>query len=331
MLPNALITAGILITILSVYVLFMVYAERKIAAAIQDRLGPYEVGPKGLLQTLADMLKLLQKQDLSPTSADKFFFRLAPLFLFVVTFTAFSFLPFHNAPPMKSGLLLFLSLVSLDIFAFLLTGWTSNSRYPFLGSLRAVSQMLAYEIPLSIFFLSIIFLHHTLDLRLIENFQESSSGILGWNIFKYPHLWGAFFGMFLAGLAESHRAPFDLPEAESELVAGYNTEYSGFRWSLFFFVEYEHMLLFSLMLVILFLGGGNSPLPDIGNFKLHTWTTGIFWKYFWWIFKAVPILFLQIWIRWTYPRLRPDQLIRFSWQILLPLSFLILIISVLWQ
>ncbi len=326
---NALTTAGILLAILSVYVLFIVYAERKIAAAIQDRLGPYEVGPKGILQTLADMLKLLQKQDLFPKSADKIFFFAAPLFLFVITFVAFSFLPFHNAPAMKGGLLLFLALISLDIFGFLLTGWTSNSRYPFLGSLRAVSQMLSYEIPLSFFFLSVIILTKTLDLQVIEASQKG--GILNWNVFQYPHLWVVFIGMFIAGLAETHRAPFDLPEAESELVAGFNTEYSGFRWSLFFFVEYEHMLLFSLMLVILFLGGGDSPLPDIGTFKLHSWTTGIFWKYFWWIVKSAPLLFLQIWIRWTYPRLRADQLIKFSWKILLPLSFILLIISILWQ
>ena len=323
------ITPVIVISFLSLYVLVLVYLERKVAAFIQDRLGPYEVGPRGLLQTVADMLKLLQKTDIFPNTADKLMFSIAPIILFILTFIAFGLLPYHNAPESYSAILILLAIFSIDILGFLLTGWVSSSRYPLLGSLRAISQMIAYEVPLTIIFLSIILISGTLDLKEIELQQESFSGIVSWNIIKYPFLIVGFIVFFIASLAESNRAPFDLPEAESELVAGYNTEYSGFRWSLFFFVEYEQMLLFSLLIVIIFFGGGSSPLPDIGNVKLHSWTTGILWKYFWWIIKSMPLLFLQLWIRWSYPRLRPDQLITLAWKILLPIALVILFFSIL--
>ena len=323
------ITPVIVITFLSLYVLVLVYLERKVAGFIQDRLGPYEVGPKGLLQTVADMLKLLQKTDIFPSTADKLMFSIAPVILFLLTFVAFGLLPYHNSPSSDSAILILLAIFSMDILGFLLTGWVSSSRYPVLGSLRAISQMIAYEVPLTLVFLSIILISGTLDLREIETLQESSSGIASWNIVKFPFLIIGAVVVFIGSLAESNRAPFDLPEAESELVAGYNTEYSGFRWSLFFFVEYEQMLLFSLLIVIMFLGGGSSPLPDVGSVKLHTWTTGIFWKYLWWLFKSIPLLFLQLWLRWSYPRLRADQLIILAWKFLLPLSLIVLFFALL--
>jgi len=332
---------------IAIYALIGVYLERKIAAFIQDRVGPDEVGYKGTLQTFADILKLLQKEIVIPDSADKILFWIAPIVIFSSVFAGFAVLPFSNSNSysrMNLALLWVMSIVSIDAIGILMAGWASNNKYSLLGSMRAISQMIAYEIPLGFSILSIAIIYGTLNIQQIIELQSKEGYLWGlwnlkdyggfflWSIVQHPHLILVFIIFFITGLAECNRAPFDLPEAESELIAGFHAEYGGFAFATIMLAEYANMLIVSLLSVIMFFGGWNSPFPNLGNFVLYEWTNGgLFWSSFWLFIKTLPLIFIMMWIRWTFPRFRADQLLKFSWKILLPFSILLTLISAFWK
>ncbi len=335
---------------------------------MQDRLGPMEVGYYGMLQTVADLLKLLQKEDIVPTNANRRLFQLAPLLIFIPIFIGFSMLPLTPgwaAPAFSSAIYFIFAILSLDVIGMVVAGWASNNKYSMLGTIRSAAQIISYEVPLTLSVLCVCVLSQTLDLQEIS-FQQGTlintsgsglletnylfgikklnmditltGGFLTWNVFRMPLLFFAWIIFFIASLAESNRAPFDLPEAESELVAGFHTEYSGFRWAVIMLAEYAMMLLVSFVGVILFWGSWNTLLPNVGTLKLAEWTTGASgtfsfhaWGIFWLVSKTLIMVFLQIWVRWTYPRIRIDQLTSLSWKYLTPASLLLVIICALWK
>lgn len=350
------------------FALLGVYVERKVSAFIQDRMGPMEVGPLGLLQTLADILKLIQKEDIVPSNADKGLFKLAPIIIFVAVFAGFAAIPF--APELVGsgavvGLLYVLAIVSLDVIGILMAGWASNSKYPLLGAMRSVAQIISYEIPVGLTILAVVMTTQTLDLQDMsfqqgiwinahQNHSQEINYLLGikalgvnithwggffsWNIMRSPILLIAFIIFFIGTLAETNRAPFDIPEAESELIAGFHTEYSGIRFAMMMLAEYAMMLLVSFLAVILFLGSWNTPLPNIGPIPLATWTSGApgtVYGYisgaFWLLSKTFLLVFAQMWIRWTYPRLRVDQLMYLCWKVLIPFSIGIVLLAGIWR
>lgn len=351
----------IFLAVVSANVIVSVYLERKISAFIQDRLGPMEVGKWGLLQLIADLLKLFQKEDIIPNSSDKKLFKFAPYLIFAAIFSGFAFIPISpglQGSGLQTGLFLFLGIISLDIIGILMAGWASNSKYALLGSMRSVAQILSYEVPIGLTVLAVALSCASLDLQEISMLQgvysnESNylfgikalgiettkmGGFLTWNIFRSPFLFIGYIIFFISALAEANRAPFDLPEAESELIAGFHTEYSGFRWAILFLAEYGMMLLLSFLAAVLFLGSWNTPLPNIGNFKLADWTMGTpgsismhIWGAFWIFSKAYFGMLLQMWVRWTLPRLRIDQLMYLCWKVLTPFSLILVLISAIWR
>jgi NADH-quinone oxidoreductase subunit H len=334
-----------------------VYSERKVSAFMQDRLGPMVVGKYGFLQILADLLKLIQKEDIVPKLADKQLFKMAPWIIFISIFVGFSVIPYGSeviGSNTQTGVFFLLTIISVDIFGILMAGWASNNKYSLFGAMRSVAQLISYEIPMGISVLTVVVLCQSLNLQDIsyqqgvysdnQNFLFSIKalginitdigGFLTWNIFRVPVLIPVFIIFFITGLAECNRAPFDLPEAESELIGGFHTEYSGMRFAIVFLSEYGIMLLISLLGVILFFGSWYSPLPNIGSIRLADWTTGspgtssaIFFGIFWLAIKAYFLMFVQMWIRWTYPRLRVDQLMYLSWKVLLPFSIVLFLLA----
>jgi NADH-quinone oxidoreductase subunit H len=276
---------------------------------------------------------MLQKEDIRPHAIDKIPFKLAPFIVFAAVFAGFSLVPLNESlagSSAHSGLFLLMAILSLDVFGILMAGWSSNNKYSLYGAMRSVAQIISYEIPLGLSILSVVIITGTLDLQ-ETCFQQSGNGLLGWNILKHPVLIVSFFIFFIAGLAESNRSPFDLPEAESELVGGYHTEYSGFRWGIFMLSEYGMMLLISILGVILFFGGWNSPLPNLGSVNFYDLTSGFYWGAFWLLSKSLFFVLVQMWVRWTLPRLRVDQLMAVSWKYLTPLALLMLFIVGLWK
>ncbi len=348
------------------YTVFAVYAERKIAAFIQDRMGPMQVGYYGLAQTIADLLKLLQKEDIVPQAADRKLFLMAPIIIFTAIFAGFATLPLTSGftgSQAQVGVFFLLAVVSLDVIGILIAGWSSNSKYSLFGALRSVAQIISYEIPLGLTVLCVVMISQSFDLQEISYQQgiwwptldaqaqnylfglkalgietTGIGGFLTWNIVRMPLFFLVFLIFFIASLAESNRAPFDLPEAESELIGGFHTEYSGFRWAIIMLSEYAMMLLVSLLGAILFLGSWNTPFPNIGSMKLAEWTSGTpgtwiahVWGGFWLISKAFFLIFVQMWVRWTYPRLRVDQLMTLCWKYLIPASLLLVLLSGVWR
>jgi NADH-quinone oxidoreductase subunit H len=342
--------------LLLVYTVFAVYGERKISAFIQDRYGPMETGKFGILQTVADLLKLVQKENIVPAKADKWPFRFAPVIIFVFVFAGFAVVPVSGnwqGAALETGLFYLLAIVSLDVIGIIMAGWSSNNKYAVLGAIRSASQIISYEVPLTLSVLCVVVLSQTLNLQEIS-FQQSAGvgtqylfgikalgleiqdigGILTWNIFKVPVLFPVWIVFFIASLAEANRAPFDLPEAESELIAGFQTEYSGFRWSVIMLAEYGIMLLVSFLGAFLFFGGWNTPLPNIGTLALADWTSGansIAWGIFWLLTKVVLTVLIQMWVRWTFPRLRIDQLQALGWKYLTPISIGLLFVCALYR
>lgn len=345
-------TLAFIFPFLLFYSVIVIYAERKISAFMQDRLGPMEVGYYGILQTVADLLKLFQKEDLVPTKADKLLYKLAPLAIFVAIFAGFSVIPLNAdwaGSSISSGLFFLLAIISLDVIGILMAGWSSNNKYSVLGTMRSAAQIIAYEIPLGLSILCVVIVSQTLNLQEISIQQSLSStspsylfgiktiptnhlgGFLTWNIIQMPLLIFAWLIFFIASLAECNRAPFDLPEAESELVAGFQTEYSGFRWGIIMLAEYAMMLLVSFLSAILFFGSWNTPFPNLGELKLAVWTSGSLWGIFWLVSKTLFFVGIQIWVRWTFPRLRVDQLMSLSWKYLTPAALLLIILCGTWK
>jgi NADH-quinone oxidoreductase subunit H len=334
----------------ALFALFGVYAERKVSAFIQDRLGPTETGKFGSMQTIADILKMLQKELITPLAADKLLFMMAPAIIFIAVYLGFAALPWGPglAPAnLNLGLYYIFAVLSIETLGILMAGWGSNNKYSILGAMRSAAQIISYEIPAGFAIISVVMVSQTLNLQGIALQQGVLStekisfagfwdvtnigGIFAWNIFRAPHLAIAFVIYFIASLAESNRAPFDIPEAESELVAGFHTEYTGMRFAFVFLAEYSMMFLVSMFGVVLFLGAWNTPLANLGSVQLATWTTGAAWGILWILLKTLALVGVQMWIRWTLPRFRVDQLMNFCWKVLTPAAFVCMIISGLWR
>lgn len=298
--------AGVMI-VFTLNALAAVWLERKISGHIQLRLGPMEVGFHGALQSLADGLKLICKEIITPQGVDKKLFSLAPYLVFFPSLLMFVVIPFSDklhVQDLNIGLLYFFSVSCISVIGIFMAGWASNNKYSLMGAVRAIAQSIAYEIPIILSILTIVILTQSLKLSEIVTAQ---SGL--WFVFIQPV---AFIIYLTAGLAELNRTPFDIPEAESELVAGFHTEYSGMRFAIFFMAEYTNMFLISAMGATLFLGGWNGPvLPPLA----------------WFFIKTYAIFCFIIWVRWAFPRLRPDQLMNFCWKFLTPLALLNLLVT----
>ncbi len=293
----------------TVNALFLVWMERKVSARIQLRQGPLHVGPQGILQTLADAVKLISKELVLPKQADKFLYILAPLVVFAPVLAAFIILPLGPGLILRDlniGFLLVFSLTNISFIGIFIAGWSSNSKYALLGSMRAVAQNISYEIPLLLSTLGVVLSVQTLRMSEIVAAQDKT-----WFIVVQPV---AFIIFLCASLAEANRAPFDIPEAESELVAGFHTEYSGMRFALFFLGEYTAIFISSAIAATLFLGGWQGPFAP-----------GPLWL----LLKTYAVVFVIMWIRWTFPRLRSDQLMNFAWKVLIPFAVLNIFVTVL--
>ncbi|MGE5553914.1 MAG: NADH-quinone oxidoreductase subunit NuoH [Betaproteobacteria bacterium] len=292
----------VLLGLISGMVLFLVYLERRILGRFQARIGPNRVGPWGLLQTTADAVKLLTKEDIIPSEADRILFVLAPLVVFFGTAMAFAVIPAGPRLVLTDfgvGVLFVVAMGSLAMLGYLMAGWASHSKYSLLGGMRAVAQLVSYELPLTLALLGVVILAGSLSTTRIVEAQRH-----GWFILLQPL---GFFIYFTAGLAEINRSPFDLPEGESELIGGYHTEYSGMRWALFFLAEYAGVFSLSALAVTFYLGGWLGP-----------WLPGPVW----FLGKTFTLVFVIIWLRGTWLRPRLDQLMDFSWKVLLPLAML---------
>jgi len=310
-LPGLIIIAQIFAVIMPVLisVAFLVYAERKVLALIQLRRGPNVVGPFGILQSFADALKLLTKENIIPSGSNKIVFLLAPIITMVLSLAGWAVIPFAQnwvIADINVGIMYLFAVSSLGVYGVIMAGWASNSQYPFLGALRSAAQMVSYEVSIGFVIITVLLCVGSLNLSKIVEAQETV-----W--FAIPLL-PMFIVFFISALAETNRLPFDLPEDESTLVAGFFTEYSSASFVLFFLGEYANMILMSSMTVILFLGGW---LPPFDIYPLNI-IPGVIW----FILKIMFILFLFIWVRGTFPRYRYDQLMRLGWKIFLPLSLL---------
>lgn len=316
---------GVVMGIVMFHVAYLTYFERKVLGFMQDRLGPMEVGPYGLLQPIADGLKLFFKEDIVPTQANKFLFSIAPIITLVPALIGFAVIPFGRdgvtlfgititpfIADINIGVLYILAFSSIGAFGILLAGWASNSKYSLLGGLRAAAQIISYELALGMSIVSVILMSGSLSMVKITEAQ--AGGIHHW--FIWPGI-VAFVVYLIAGVAETNRHPFDLPEAESEIVAGFFTEYSGMRFAFFFLAEYANMILVSCLATVLFLGGWNAPFSFLEFIP----------PVFWFLAKVYGFLFFYIWIRGTLPRLRYDQLMKFGWKILIPIALVNILVT----
>jgi NADH-quinone oxidoreductase subunit H len=312
----------------------MVYAERKVAAFMQQRVGPFRVGPKGLLQPIADILKLFFKEELRPKAADAFLFSLAPIISVTAAYLAFAPIPF-GAPTDFFGLLpekialqvsdvnvavlVIFAVASMGVYGIVLAGWASNSKYSLLGGLRSSAQMISYELAYGMALATVVMYANSLSLREIVDAQQGYffEGT-GFGFIPHWYIFPQFIGFCVfacAGIAETNRAPFDFPEAEQELVAGYHTEYSSMRFAMFFMAEYINMVTVSAVATNLYLGGWHGPFIPVE------------YGWIWFVLKLAFLLFVYLWLRWTLPRFRYDQLMSFGWKVLLPVATVNLIVT----
>src|ERR1041384_4970902 len=319
-----LIQIGLVVVITTGWVAYATYLERKISAFMQARLGPMRVGPWGLLQPIADGLKLLTKEDFIPENADRWIFFFAPYIAVASAFIVFSVIPFGPVwaviADVNIGLLLVLAVSSVGVLALILAGWSSNSKYALLGGLRSSAQMVSYEVAMGLALIGALMFARTLSLSGIVAAQASDSI---WFLVYQPT---GFFLFLISGIAENNRAPFDLPEAESELVAGFHTEYSGMRWSLFFMAEYAAMVVVSAVATTVYLGGWYFPfvhrLEDAGHPNLFVLVSVLVF-----LVKTSLILYFYFWLRWTLPRFRYDQLMDIGWKWLIPSALINIVLS----
>ncbi len=317
-----LIEISVVLGVVLFHVAYITYFERKILSHMQDRLGPMEVGPHGLLQPMADGLKLFFKEDIIPAGADKIIFSIAPIIVLVPALIGFAVIPFAKESitifgltfkpfitDINIGILYIFAFASIGAYGVILGGWASNSKYALLGGLRAGAQMVSYELALGLSIIGVLLLSQSLSMVQIVEAQNRI-----WFVLLQPV---AFVIYIICAVAETNRLPFDMPEAESELVAGFFTEYSGMRFSFFFLAEYANMILVSCVATILFLGGWHAPFKFL-EFIPPT---------IWFIIKVYSILFFFIWIRGTLPRVRYDQLMKFGWKVMIPLSLANIIVT----
>jgi NADH-quinone oxidoreductase subunit H len=310
-------------------VTYMVLLERKVIAWAQSRLGPMRVGPYGILQPIADAVKLMLKEDITPTRADKWVFTAAPIISMVPALIVYAVIPFGDRihlfgrdislyiTDINVGLLYIVSVASVGVYGIILAGYASNSKFPLLASLRASAQLISYEVAVTLTLVSVILMAGTLSMVGIVRAQESSHMWFG---FVQPL---AFVIFFIGGLAETNRAPFDLPEAEQELTGGFHTEYSGMRFALFFLAEYANMIVVSSVATTLFLGGWLRPFPNVAALSF----LGIIPGWMWFLIKSFIFLYVFIWVRATLPRYRYDQLMNIGWKVLIPLAIANLVVT----
>jgi NADH-quinone oxidoreductase subunit H len=313
--------AVVLVTFMALGPLLYVYVETKIAGFMQDRIGPKRVGPHGMLQTVADALKLMFKEAIYPAGADKKLFIIAPCLVVLGAFLSFVVIPFGSrlqAADLNIGVFYVVAVSSLSTVGLIMAGWASNNKYALFGAMRSAAQIVSYEIPAVMVLLTVVMMVGSLSLQDIVWVQQG--GLPHWFLFRYfPLMPIAFLIFFTAGLAECNRAPFDIPEAESELVAGFHTEYSGFFFAMFFMAEYTEMFIISAVTSVLFLGGFWAPHPalqQIGPIGLGP---------VWLLAKAFFLVFVMMWLRWTLPRLRVDQLMYVAWKVLLPIAMALVV------
>ncbi len=337
-LVSSIIKIVVVFTVIMVGVALLTLAERRICAWMQDRLGPNRVGPQGLLQPAADGLKNLLKEETLPAQADKVLFMLAPTMAFVPALLTFAVIPFATPLPtpwgdvdmvvanLPVGFLYVLAFGSLGVYGIVLAGWASNNKYSLLGGLRASAQMISYEIAMGMSTVAVLLLAG--NVTLTDVIAKQSQSLFTWNVFPLSL---AFFVFIVAAFAETNRLPFDLPEAEGELIAGYHTEYSAMKFSMFYIAEYSNMVTASALMTTLFFGGWDIPFTTWDNTPpwspLKTLLTlGVF------SFKVLVFLFLYIWVRWTLPRFRYDQLMALGWKVMLPLAlgYLTVIATAIW-
>lgn len=319
------------------FVLFAVWLERKVSAHMQDRLGPMRTGWHGWLQTIADLLKLIQKEDILATANDKPLFNIAPVLVFTGTYAAFAAIPFSSyyiGSNLDLGIFFIIAISGLVVAGILMAGWASNNKYSLLGAMRAAAQIISYEIPTILVVLTVVMITRTMNLHTLSEMQTGH--IWNWMIFggpgtgleKFlfiPFMFIGFLVIYTSTLAEVNRTPFDIPEAESELVSGYHTEYSGMKFAMFFLAEYANMYAVSAIVTALFLGGYQSPFGYLGNSLGVPWLIPVE-HFFWFAAKGTFFVFVQMWLRWTLPRLRVDQLMSLCWKYLIPIAFVNLII-----
>jgi len=324
-----LVGAIIILKVVVIYIALLTaiaystYFERKVVARIQHRIGPNMAGPFGLLQPVADAIKMLFKEEIRPSMANRFFYTMAPVFSFLTASMAIAVIPIGDwvsiggqriqllISDLNIGILYIFAATSLGIYGIVLAGWSSNSKYSLLGGLRASAQMISYEVSLGLGLVGVLILSQTFSLA--EIVRQQSGSIFNWYIFKQPV---AFFVYFISAMAETNRNPFDMPEAESELVAGYHTEYAGMSFGIFFLAEYSNMITVSAIASSIFFGGWNGPLfPPV----------------IWFLIKIVLFMFIYVWVRGTLPRFRYDQLMRFGWLVLFPIGIANIMITALIQ
>ena len=333
-LPHTLMLITLIMVPLLVLVAYYTYAERKIIASMQGRLGPNVVGPKGLMQPFADGVKLFFKEIIIPTDSNKFLFLLAPVITFTVAFAAWAVIPFDSVmvlADINAGLLYILAMTSLGIYGIIIAGWASNSKYALLGAMRSASLIIAYEIAMGFSLVGVIMVSGSLNLGDIVNIQKGT--IFNW---LWLPLFPLFIIYFIAGVAETNRAPFDVAEGESELVAGFHVEYSGMGFAVFFIAEYANMILISALTALLFFGGWLSPfsVDSLGSFEINDYLSYILLFFIndgihWFIIKTFFFMFCFIWLRATFPRYRYDQIMRLGWKILIPITLIWIFVEML--
>lgn len=318
------------------FALFAVYLERKVSAHMQDRLGPMRVGSHGWKQTIADILKLLQKEDIMAEKTDKKLFNIAPVLVFTGSYATFAAIPFSSAyigANLDLGLLFIVAVSGLVVASILMAGWSSNNKYSLLGAVRSTAQIVSYEIPTTLIIVMIVAATGTLNLYELSmkqtnifNWMLFGGYMGGWHkIVLIPCMIVGFVIVFISTLAEVNRVPFDIPEAESELVGGFHTEYSGMKFAMFFLAEYANMFAYSAIVSSIFLGGFQSPFGYLGNLLGISWLIPIE-QFLWFTIKGMFFVFVQMWLRWTLPRLRVDQLMALCWKYLIPIAVVDLLI-----
>lgn len=333
----SIIKIAVVLVILLTAVAYTVLLERKVVGRIQNRWGPSRVGPFGLLQPMADGIKLFLKEDLLPTAVYKPLYIVAPIIALACALTSIAVVPFGADIKFKGvdlfqisnvniGLLVLLAVTSVGVYGIALSGWSSNNKYSLLGALRASAQLISYELALGLSLVGVVLRAGSLNLRTIVDVQ-AAHGLISWNFFG-GFQFVAFFIYLMAAYAETNRAPFDLPEAESELTAGYHTEYSSMKFAMFFMSEYANMITVSCVATLLFFGGWSSPFghlfPSFGIFL------DALLPVFWFVLKVFVFLFIYIWVRGTLPRFRYDQLMGFGWKFLLPVAIANIVVTSLW-
>lgn len=312
----ACLTVAAVLVFIAVSAMFLIWWERKVSAHMQTRFGPMRTGWHGWLQSIADAIKLLMKENIVPAGVDKLAFNLAPYVVVTAAIAAFVVLPFGKGlipKDLNMGIFYILAITSIGVLGIFMAGWGSNNKFSLLGGMRSVAQILSYEVPIVLSVITVVMCAGSLSMVRIVEAQHGA-----WFILK-PNLASAFLIYIIAATAETNRTPFDIPEAESELVAGFHTEYSGMKFAMFFVAEYTNLFLVSGIAATLFLGGYNGPmLPNVPEV-----VSGAAW----FLIKSYAVVFLLMWFRWTFPRLRVDQMMAFAWKLMVPVSFANLLVT----